>query len=60
MTEEEKEPYTNLAKIDRQLYEKRLEQREKLGYFKFEDNTKSTDPNNIKRVAKNKSSKKLK
>jgi HMG (high mobility group) box len=50
MTDKEKEPYNKLAEAERVLHEKRMEQRSKLGYFKFEDGTKSTDPNNKNRV----------
>jgi hypothetical protein len=50
MTDKEKEPYKKKAEAEKQLYEKRLEQRKKLGYFWFDDKTKSTDPNNVKRV----------
>lgn len=50
MTDTERKPYNKLAEAERALYEKRMEQRAKLGYFKFEDGSKSTDANNKKRV----------
>lgn len=47
-----------MASDDLELYKKRMEQRAKLGYFKFEDGSKSTDPKNAKLVKQEKSAKK--
>jgi hypothetical protein len=47
-----------MASEELELYKKRVEQRSKLGYFKFEDGSKSTDPKNAKLVKQEKSAKK--
>ena len=58
LTEEEKQPYAEKAELSKQQFEKHMAEREKKGFFLFEDGTKSTDPVNKNRVAKGKAPKK--
>lgn len=48
MSEKEKAPYEKLKEKDATRYANQLAEREKKGYFKLEDGTKSTDPDNAK------------
>lgn len=60
LSAEQQKPYIKMADEDLLLYNKRMDQRAKLGYFKFDDGSKSTDPQNAKLVKKPKSEKKSK
>lgn len=52
MTDADKTRFNELADKEKVSYQKKLEQREKHGYFTFEDGTKSTDPKNAEKVKK--------
>lgn len=54
MTPKEKEPFEKMHLDEVKLHDSRMEQREKHGFFKFQDGTKSTDPANAKLVKKEK------
>lgn len=60
MDEKAKKPYNDAHDEEVKLYEKRITEREKKGYFLFDDGTKSTDPKNKDRVAKDKVAKEKK
>ena len=53
LTDDQQKPYEAKADSAKELFKEQLAEREKNGYFTFEDETKSTDPENEKRVAKN-------
>lgn len=60
MDEKARAPYDKKHEVEKALHEKRMAEREKKGFFLFEDGTKSTDPANKNRVAKDKATKKKK
>lgn len=52
MTDADKTRFNELADKDKVLYQKKVEHREKHGYFTFDDGSKSTDPKNADKVKK--------
>ena len=57
MDEKAREPYIKAHADGMKDYEKKMAEREKKGYFTFEDGSKSTDPKNKDRVKQPKKSK---
>lgn len=60
MSDKDKQPYEAMKEKDAKRLEKQIAEREKKGYFTFEDGTKSTDPANKDRVRHEKKEKKEK
>lgn len=47
MSDEEKQPFNELALLDKIRFERQFNERAEKGYFTFEDNSRSTDLKNI-------------